>query len=371
MINFKKLNTKENILEDVTKLGDFVGMYKNGKLQEILDMKYGIGINNIMSIKEEDIIDTTGSDSAINIILKNGDIIEFLKENKKYITKSSIMHIIQNQYMKKKVRVIQNYTKGNVSYTDKFYGDFDNVSNLIIDKINYIYSIYPSNELPFAIEEKRIFFKEQLCDSLWFCDEEYEMYCDINDEQWCILELSFGNSVNDNDIKDNKIIMSNKFKQHMLVHQNDFKIPYHNLMKYMEYKGCFNNLKDGFVEMVVEFPFDIGYTSLVETDSTHNIFYAKRKNRDTYSRFTTSGEKRLTNRCVVILNQSYTNSNEYYLVTMFPGEHLIREVQDKNIKSDEERKRILEFWSEHALILNADDIDIHTVTRDCPYTELV
>jgi hypothetical protein len=276
---------------------------------------------------------------------------------------------------KKQVRVIQNYTKGNVSYTDKFYGDFDNASNLMMDKINYLYSIYPSNELPFTFEESRIFFKEQLCDSLWFYDEEHEMYCDVNDEQWCILELSFGNSVNDNstidNIKDNKIIISNKTKQHMSVHQNDFKMPYDNLIKYMESKGHFNNLKDGFAEMVVEIPFDVGYTSLVETDSTHNVFYAKRKNRDIYSRFTTNVEKRLTNKCVVILNQSYTNSNEYYLVTMFPGEHLIREVQDKNIKSDEERKRILEFWNGHALILNADDIELDTVTRDCPYTELV
>ena len=136
------------------------------------------------------------------------------------------------------------------------------------------------------------------------------VYRYINMKGWCILELLFNSSVNDNSTIDNKIIVSNKTRQHMVVHQNDFQIPYHNIIKYMESKGYFNDLKDGFVEMIVEFPFNIGYTSLVETDSTHNVLYAKRKNRDIYSRFTKNVKKRLTNKCVVILNQSYTNSNE-------------------------------------------------------------
>jgi hypothetical protein len=259
MINFKQLSTKENIVEETIKLGDSVVMYRNGKLQGILDMKYDVGLNNLISIKEDDILYGTRSESIINIILKDGDIIE----------------------------------------------------------------------------------------------------------------LSFGNAANGKNnidtVKDTKIITSKKFKKHMLVHQNDFNIPYNKLIKYMENKGYFENLQDGFVEMVVELPFNIGYNSMVETDDTHKIVYAKRKGRNIYSRLTLSGEKTLTNKCVVILKQNYTNSSGYYVITMFPGEYLVREVQDRNIKSKEERKRVLDFWNKHALAIDFTEIDCETITSKCPY----
>lgn len=324
MINFKKLNAKENILEEVTKLGDFVGMYKNGKLQETLDMKYGIGLNNLMYIKEEDIMCGTKSESAINIILKKGKIIEFRKLNKIYISKESIIEIIKNQYNRKYVKIKEGYLKAKTEHCSEFTGNLLSNLEVIISRVNWLYSVFSTSELPFKVEENRIYFNQELYDGPSYdCyDDNGEKYY-LGDKLLCVLELIFADNVVDirnykdqSSDRENEIIISNKTKQHILVHQNDFKMLYDNLIKYMESKGYFNNVKDGFVEMVVEFPFDIGYTSLVEIDSTHNVFYAKRKNRDIYSRFTTNVKKRLTNKCVVILNQSYTNSNEYYLVTM-------------------------------------------------------
>lgn len=380
MMNLKELNTKENMLiREAMKLdGDFIEMYRNGQLQETLDMKYGLGLNNISSIEEKDILDITRSRNAINVILNNGHILELRKLNRKYVSKESILGIINTQYNKEYVKIKEGNLKAQTDHCSEFMGNLLGNLEAIISRINWLYDIFSTSELPFQVEENRIYFCQELYNgpSYGYDDNGKRYY--LGDKLLCVLELIFADNVVDirnykdkSSDRENKIIISNKTKQHMVVHQNDFKIPYHNLMKYMESKGYFNNLKDGFVEMIVEVPFDIGYTSLVETDSTHNVFYAKRKNRDIYSRFTTNGEKRLTNRCVVILNQSYSDPREYYLVTMFPGEHLIREVQDKNIKSDEERKRILEFWSGHALVLNADDIDIHTATRDCPYTQEV
>ena len=379
MINFKKLNAKKNILEEVMKLdSDFIEMYRNGQLQETLDMKYGLGLNNISFIEEKDILDMTRSQNAINLILNNGHMLELRKSNRKYGSKESILGIINTQYNKEYVQIKEGYLKGKTDSCSHFMGNLLDNLEAIISRIDWLYEIFSTSELPFQVEENRIYFCQELYDgpSYGYDDNGKRYY--LGDKLLCVLELIFADNVVDirnykdkSSDRENKIIISNKTKQHMIVHQDDFQIPYHNLIKYMQSKGYFNNLKDGFVEMVVEFPFDIGYTSLVETDSTHNVFYAKRKNRDTYSRYTTNVEKRLTNRCVVILNQSYTNSNEYYLVTMFSGDHLIREVQDKNTKSEEERKKVIEFWSGHALILNADDIDINTVTRDCPYTEKV
>jgi hypothetical protein len=86
-------------------LGDFVGMYKNGKLQETLDMKYGIGINNITSVKEEDIIDATRSEGAINMILKNGDIIEFRKVNKMYMSKDTVIKTLLTHDIKEHMKL--------------------------------------------------------------------------------------------------------------------------------------------------------------------------------------------------------------------------------------------------------------------------
>ena len=165
----------------------------------------------------------------------------------------------------------------------------------------------------------------------------------------------------------NKIIQSNKFRSHMQVHEKDFIIPYQHIIQYALCKGYFNDINERFIDMVVEFPFNIGYSLLCETTAQDTIVYAKRKNREIHSRFTLDGEKKLTNKCVFILNRSNQEPNEYYLITMFSGEYLVKEPQDKNIKDELERQRMLEFWRNHALVFNPKDVDLETATYSCPY----
>lgn len=195
MINFKKLNAKENILEEVTKLGDFVGMYKNGKLQETLDMKYGVGLNNLMSIKEEDIIDATRTESAINMILKKGNIIEFRKVNKLYMSKDTVITTLLTHGIKEKMKLDEYYIKGSVTYKEQYISKLQDNIELIINKINNVYKKSLEVELPFTVEENRIFLQEELYDSIWFNDDEHEMYCSIDDEQWYVLDIKFGNAI--------------------------------------------------------------------------------------------------------------------------------------------------------------------------------
>lgn len=52
---------------------------------------------------------------------------------------------------------------------------------------------------------------------------------------------------------------------------------------------------------------------------------------------------------------------------MFPGEYLIKEPEDRNIKDELERQKMLEFWRKHALVFNPKDIDLETVAYSCPY----
>ena len=87
-------------------------------------------------------------------------------------------------------------------------------------------------------------------------------------------------------------------------------------------------------------------------------------------RFTLNGELRKTNKCVVVLKRSNINDNEYYLITMFPGEHLVKEPQDRNFETEESRQSAFEFWSNHALIFNPKIIDLDSIEYECPYRNI-
>ena len=69
----------------------------------------------------------------------------------------------------------------------------------------------------------------------------------------------------------------------------------------------------------------------------------------------------------MILKRSFENENEYYVITMFPGEDSVKEIQDKHIASDEELQKSIAFWREHALIFDPKIIDMETMTFNCPY----
>ncbi|MFL0250639.1 hypothetical protein ACJDT4_09425 [Clostridium neuense] len=82
-----------------------------------------------------------------------------------------------------------------------------------------------------------------------------------------------------------KIILSNKCRQHMEAHKNDFVVDWKELIELCEVEGKFNHLHKSFEIIKVEFPFSVGYCNCIETDANDEIVFAKRYGRDTYSRF--------------------------------------------------------------------------------------
>lgn len=67
------------------------------------------------------------------------------------------------------------------------------------------------------------------------------------------------------------------------------------------------------------------------------------------------------------MKRNRNNPNEYYLVTMFAGEFAIKEPYDRNIKSEEELRKVIDFWNEHALVFNPKDVNLETAIYTCPY----
>lgn len=164
-----------------------------------------------------------------------------------------------------------------------------------------------------------------------------------------------------------KIIQTYNFKKHMEAHKKEFLVPYEELIDYVVRRNLLNFNKEKICKLTVEFPFSVGYCNLVKTNSADRIIYAKRKGREIYTRFVLNRTPIKVNKCVFILNQNHNKDNEYYLITMFPGENCVKEPQDKYIQSEEELKESLNFWAEHAIIFQEDVIDTSTVVEECPY----
>lgn len=164
-----------------------------------------------------------------------------------------------------------------------------------------------------------------------------------------------------------KLIQSKKFKEHMESHMDDFIVPFNQLLYKIEETLSNKGIKDNFIETVISFPNNIGYSNINKIEDEDNIIYAKRIGRNLYSKFELNKEKKLTNKCVVVLSKNKYRDNEYYLITIFPGEKAIKEVGDINIKTEEERENVISFWRENAFVFNENLIQDGTVVKECPY----
>ncbi len=167
-----------------------------------------------------------------------------------------------------------------------------------------------------------------------------------------------------------KIIISNKCKIHMEVHQDEFLFDWKELIRNYEEQGCFNSLSNQSEKIIIHSPEPIGFSSLVNTDENSKIIYAKRKDRTIYTRFVKDRKRSITNSFVVILNKSRYKDNQYFLVTMFPGEGAYKEPEDPYITTQEELIESLLFWENHALVFDENTIDHNTITPICPYRDL-
>ncbi len=167
-----------------------------------------------------------------------------------------------------------------------------------------------------------------------------------------------------------KIIISNKCRQHMEVHKKDFVFNWEELIRKCEADGKFDNLYKSFEIITIEFSFIVGHCSLIQTKPNDDIVYAKRNGREIYTRFIRNAKAEPTSSIVFILNRSKSSIDEYYLITMFPGEQNFKEPEDINISSKEELLDCLNFWKDYALIYDESIVDVNSIKRYCPYKNL-
>lgn len=104
----------------------------------------------------------------------------------------------------------------------------------------------------------------------------------------------------------------------------------------------------------------IGKTNIVETVDSDEIFYAKRLNRDRYTRFVRNREPEITNHITIDLRKNASGS--YDLFTVFLGTMTPPFPFDKN---DDIRK--IKFWNQHALVFTNQDLVEGTEILDCPW----
>lgn len=352
MENIHILNGTKEVWDSITKLGDFVCVLKDGKLLDEYDFKTSSDIDAIqwlmLNFNNAGVRQATCDNETINVVSNNGDIWEYKRSKRQYLSQEEAVDIIKDFQKKYNTLKIEDYIvscKGNKTLS---------IGNILPDA---------------AFSEISDIFNKHRCKMYDFIVWDNEIDFMIGWEETG--EAHYKRVIGQTSPKDvrayNKVIQSNKFKEHMKVHQDDFIIPFENIISYTDSNGYFDNLTTNFVEIVVEFPFNIGYSGLCTISSSENVVYAKRKNRELYSKFTLDGRKTLINKCVFVLKRNRDNPNEFYLITMFPGEYAIKEPSDRNIRSEEENRTVIDFWNKHALVFNPKDIDLETATYTCPY----
>lgn len=168
-----------------------------------------------------------------------------------------------------------------------------------------------------------------------------------------------------------KIIITNKFKGHMVAHQKEFIEPFENLIKEFEMSKEFQNLEDDFCKITFNFNRAIGINTVINTEVNEKVIYAKRIGRDVYSKFVKREELGAkTSKVVFILNKNKKAEYSYFLITMFPGEECEKEPEDKSIKDISELEKCLNFWRNRAFIYDERLIDVNTIRYSMSYEKL-
>lgn len=104
----------------------------------------------------------------------------------------------------------------------------------------------------------------------------------------------------------------------------------------------------------------IGTTDLVETTEHDKIVYAKRKNRDTYTRFTKSQQPRDCSTVTIRLDRQ--DDNTYILWSAWIG-YIGPSFPDDKEASPDSRA----YWDKHALVWGRQEIQEDTETSVCPW----
>ncbi len=104
----------------------------------------------------------------------------------------------------------------------------------------------------------------------------------------------------------------------------------------------------------------VGHSDLVETTDNDDIVYAKRKNRDTYARFTRTQSPQ-PSEWVTVRLEPFGDST-YNLYTAWVGRIAPPFPGNENETPDSRS-----FWATHALAWGTQEIQIGTETKECPW----
>lgn len=104
----------------------------------------------------------------------------------------------------------------------------------------------------------------------------------------------------------------------------------------------------------------IGYSFTIETTEKDTIFYGRLLKEEVYTRFIKNGEPLSTSYLTVTLKK--VSDNSYELSDIWVGR-----LTPPRPGSANETVESKPYWSNHALILDGQRIQLQTVTKTCPY----
>lgn len=167
-----------------------------------------------------------------------------------------------------------------------------------------------------------------------------------------------------------KIILTDALREHMKCHDREFLKGWQKTFNKIEESSYLEEVKEGMEVIVVNFQAPIGQSMLIETTAEDTIVYAKRQDREIYTRFVKGREPEDSYQVTCIFRKSEEVEGAYELITMYVGDRSEKEPEDINIGDKEELIRSLKFWKDHARIYTPENIQQGSERGSCPYQNL-
>lgn len=168
-----------------------------------------------------------------------------------------------------------------------------------------------------------------------------------------------------------QIVLNEKFKEHMVAH-NSFYNNYEDYLTDEVKEKLLSKCVRDFNIIHIPYSFNVGKVGIVQVADSDNIFWAKRKGRDIYSRFVKNRQNEESNIITFILKEQYHNKGKFNLISMYPSlGKSEKEIFDPNISSLEELQCSISFWSKYAFVEEYEvgtDEDIIEVNK-CLYNK--
>jgi len=130
-----------------------------------------------------------------------------------------------------------------------------------------------------------------------------------------------------------------------------------------------NSLNRTYITEMIDFKKDIGFDQCVKTNNDDEIIFAKRKGRANYTKYVKNRNPIICQSLTISLIKSEVNQNVYHILTAYIGKPNMDNKWLINKKIISENQKLLkqamqEFWKNHALIYNEEDIQTETILSE-------